>query len=83
MVLPTSSGNQQGTKTIYRNPHWSAKPSKIFLIIDYEGFEYTGCLLFNDQICCEQMAYFLKNAAVLIADRDLVAGVDQFWPTYG
>ena len=38
-------------------------PRKIFLIVDYEGFEFTGCLLFDDAVACEQMANFLKNVA--------------------
>ena len=43
-------------------------PSRIFLIVDYEGFEFTGCLLFDDAVACEQMAYFFEKCCGLLIE---------------
>ena len=53
------------------------KPGSIFLIIEYGGWEYTGCLLFNDARCCEPVAYMFEKCCGLsikeVSDLDLPA----------
>jgi hypothetical protein len=36
------------------------KPRRVFLVIDHDGSQYTGCLLFDDSRFSEQICNFLK-----------------------
>jgi len=45
-------------KTVFRSE--LQPPSRFFLLISYEGSEYLGCLLFNDEAFCRQVMELLK-----------------------
>ena len=40
---------------------YPSKPGEAYLIIDHEGTQYTGCLLFDDQVFCEQLSKLLQG----------------------
>jgi hypothetical protein len=40
---------------------YANKPRRVFLVIDHDGEQYTGCLLFDDTFFSEQMCNFLKG----------------------
>lgn len=37
------------------------KPRRIFLTMENDGAQYTGCLLFDDQVYCERIAELLRG----------------------
>jgi hypothetical protein len=41
--------------------YYATKPGRLFLTIDHEGEEYTGCLLLDDDQFCAKLAELLKN----------------------
>ena len=45
-------------KAVFRSE--TQPPSRFFLLISYEGSEYLGCLLFNDEAFCRQVMELLK-----------------------
>ena len=36
--------------------HYPTRCARVFLIIEHEGTEYIGCLMFDDVIFCEKVA---------------------------
>ena len=42
-------------------PSQTAPGERIFLIVDYDGHEYIGCLMFSDLAFCRQMFDLLKG----------------------
>lgn len=50
--------------TLRRYPN---KPQRIFLVMEYEGDQYTGCLLFDNNALCDQAYDFLiRRCGMLI-----------------
>ena len=45
--------------TLRRYPN---KPQRIFFVMEYEGDQYTGCLLFDNNALCDQAYDFLMTA---------------------
>ena len=45
-------------KAVFRSE--TQPPSRFFLLISYEGSEYLGCLLFNEEAFCRQVLELLK-----------------------
>ena len=41
--------------------YYRTKPGRIFLTIELEGAQYTGCLLFDDADFCASVCELLKN----------------------
>ena len=50
-------------KAIFRSD--MQPPNRCFLLISYEGSEYRGCLLFDDQAFCQQAMELLKTLAIV------------------
>jgi hypothetical protein len=40
---------------------YPTKPGEAYLIINYEGAQYTGCLLFDNEVFCEQLSKMLQG----------------------
>ncbi len=41
--------------------YWPYVRNRCFLVIDFEGSSYMGCLLFDDEIFCHQIISILKG----------------------
>ena len=39
----------------------STVPARIFLVTEYDGAEYIGCLLFDDRVFCLQISHLLED----------------------
>jgi hypothetical protein len=50
-------------------------PTRCYLVIEYEGERYTGCLLFNERNFCQQIAklldFYLGRPIKEIGDLDV------------
>jgi hypothetical protein len=45
-------------KEVRRNPR---RPCRLFLVMEHEGVDYTGCILFKDDAPCEGLANILEK----------------------
>jgi hypothetical protein len=63
------------------------KPGRIFLIMDYEGAEYTGCLLMEYHFACDAMVGLLQRCYGMsmnaIGSLDLPLAFGTFRKAYG
>jgi hypothetical protein len=59
---------------------YPTKPGRTYLVIDHEGAQYTGCLLLDDRIFCEQLCNFLQRFCGMlikeIGNLELPAALD-------
>jgi hypothetical protein len=47
--------------TLVETRYYPEHPGRLFLIVEHEGAEYTGALLFDDSAFCEQLASRMSN----------------------
>jgi hypothetical protein len=63
-VLTTKSKTQIIPKgeagTLKEIRHYRSQPGRVYLVIEFEGDDYIGCLLIDDQSFCKKLAERLR-----------------------
>lgn len=51
---------------------YTNKPRRIFMTMEYDAGEYTGALLFDDDVSCEQVYKLLHRCYGLLSSKSVI-----------